>query len=180
MTSRAPFDPFGNRLSRDIRNSLSTAFAEAVEAMDGAALKRCAATWLESALPDEMAAFIAGRMRRYDRVLDRIHSENISDPCRQALIAWNEQLFFEVHEILEEIWHPASGPFRKALQGLILAAGIGEHLQYGHARAAQRLASRADQLLRQNREQLDFIVNLEELLAWLQDCEGPPPELRSV
>lgn len=177
MTTKASFDPFGNRLSRDIRNSLSSAFAEAVEARAGKALKQRAADWLESELPDEMAAFVTTRMQRYDRVLDRIRSENITDPRRQALIAWNEQLFFEVHEILEEIWHPAGGPLRKALQGLILAAGSGEHLQYGHDRAAKRLAGRADQLMRQNRKHLDFIDNLEELLTWLQRCEGPPPEL---
>jgi len=177
MNNRISFDPFSNRLARDIRNGLSTAFARAIEASDAALLEDQAATWLQAELPESFCAFVRDRMQRYSRVLDRIHSARVYDPCRQALLAWNEQLYFEVHEILEAIWQPATGEFRKAVQGLILAAGIGEHLQYGHLPAAERLSNRADRLLRRHQRHLAFIENLEDLLDWLQERHAPPPIL---
>jgi hypothetical protein len=179
MKSDITFDPFTHRLSRDIRNSLSSAFSDTLCSLDTGALERCETTWLQTGLPDAMAAYISNRMQRYNRVIDHIRTHRISDARRQALLAWNERLFFEVHEVLEDLWHPATGALRKALQGLILAAGIGEHLHYGQSSAAQRLARRADQLLRTHREQLAFINNLDDLLDWLQDCNSPPPELRT-
>jgi len=177
MHKSITFDPFTNRLSRDIRNGLSTAFARAVEASDAAALEDHAASWLQAELPESFDAFVRDRMKRYRRVLDRIHTERVDDPCRQALLAWNEQLYFEVHEILEAVWQPATGEFRKAIQGLILAAGIGEHLQYGHTAAAERLSSKSNLLIRQNHNYLTFIKNLEDLLGWLQERHAPPPRL---
>ena len=178
MKSDITFNPFTNRLSRNIRNSLSSAFSDALRSMDTGALVRCKTAWLQLNLPDAMAAYIGDRMQRYNRIIDHVRTHRISDSRRQALLAWNERLFFEVHEVLEDLWHPATGALRKALQGWILAAGMGEHLHYGQSSAAQRLARKADQLLRTHQDQLAFIGNLEDLLDWLQDCSNPPPELR--
>lgn len=174
------FDPFTDRLARDIRNGLSTAFSHALQALDSAQLERSTAKWTQSDLPPAMAAYVKDRTHRYGRVLDRIQSENEIDPRRQALLAWNEQLYFEVHEILEEVWQPATGDRRKALQGLILAAGIGEHMRYGHTDAAERLSIRADQLIRQHRPYLNFIENLDDLLGWLQRWRSTPPKLHAT
>ena len=180
MKNKKRFDPFTDRLARDIRNGLSTAFSHALQARDSAQLERSSAKWAQSDLPQAMADYVEDRIQRYRRVLDRIQSENEIDPCRQALLAWNEQLYFEVHEILEEVWQPASGDRRKALQGLILAAGIGEHMRYGHTVAAERLSIRADQLIRQHRPYLNFIENLDDLLDWLQNWKLAPPILHAT
>ena len=179
MKNAISFDPFSDRLARDIRNGLSTAFARAVYTLNSSRLEESVATWEQSEIPQPMAAYINDRIRRYRSVLDQIHSENEIDPRRQSLAAWNEQLYFEVHEILEAIWQPATGDRRKALQGLILAAGVGEHRQYGHTTAAERLSGKADQLIRRyRRPHLEFIDNLEDLLDWLQNWNASPPGLR--
>ena len=179
MKNTKKFDPFTDRLARDIRNGLSTSFSHALQALDSAQLEKSAAKWAQSDLPEAMAAYVKDRIQRYGRVLDRVQSENEIDPRRQALLAWNEQLYFEVHEILEEVWQPATGDRRKALQGLILAAGIGEHMLYDHTVAAERLSIRADQLIRQHRPYLNFIENLDDLLNWLPNWKSAPPKLQA-
>ena len=174
------FDPFNDRLARDIRNGLSTAFAQAVEDSDASSLEKLASGWLEGDIPGSFAAYITDRLLRYRRVLQKINPQYADDPRVQALLAWNEKLYFEVHELLEAVWHPATGERRKALQGLILAAGIGEHMQYDHMSAAKRLAVRADKLIREHRHHLEFIENLEDLLNWLKNWESAPPKLHAI
>lgn len=40
----------------------------------------------------------------------------------EALHLWEEERYFEVHEVLEEAWREAEGEKRRLLQGLILLA----------------------------------------------------------
>ena len=59
--------------------------------------------------------------------------------CRVAAALWNEQLFFEVHEVLEAEWKNARGAERQALQGLIQVAVAFHHLGHGNRRGARTL-----------------------------------------
>ena len=59
--------------------------------------------------------------------------------CRVAATLWNEQLFFEVHEVLEAEWKTARGDERQALQGLIQVAVAFHHLGHGNRRGARTL-----------------------------------------
>jgi predicted metal-dependent hydrolase len=52
---------------------------------------------------------------------------------------WNEGLFFEVHEVLEDVWRTVSGPVRQALQGVIQIAVAYHHQAHGNARGARSL-----------------------------------------
>jgi uncharacterized protein len=42
---------------------------------------------------------------------------------------FNQERYWEAHEVLEEIWHPATGVDRDVIQGLILTAAAFVHYQ---------------------------------------------------
>jgi hypothetical protein len=48
---------------------------------------------------------------------------------REGIDLFNEERFWEAHELLEEIWHPATGVERDIIQGLILTAAALVHYQ---------------------------------------------------
>lgn len=52
---------------------------------------------------------------------------------------FNRGLFFEAHEVWEDLWHDTAGPDRRFYQGLILAAVAVYHAGKGNARGARRL-----------------------------------------
>ena len=50
---------------------------------------------------------------------------------REGIKLFNEERFWECHEVLEQIWHPAKGAERSIIQGLILTAAALVHHQRG-------------------------------------------------
>lgn len=48
---------------------------------------------------------------------------------REGILLFNQERFWECHEVLEQIWHPAKGPERDIIQGLILTAAALVHAQ---------------------------------------------------
>ena len=50
---------------------------------------------------------------------------------REGIGLFNEERFWECHEVLEQIWHPAKGTERSIIQGLILTAAALMHHQKG-------------------------------------------------
>jgi hypothetical protein len=171
------FDPFDNRLSRDIRNTLSEAIVEALSQADTSPYRNTAAQWLSNDLHDIYVAYIQDRLRRYDLVFDRVIKHRIIDARHQALILWNQRLFFEVHEHLEQIWHSTTGDEREALKGLIQAAGVYVHLKYNHRTAAERLAVKSVDRIQKFSNYLAFIGNLDVLLVKLKGLDISPPRL---
>jgi len=79
-------------------------------------------------------ALAAARERR-----DAPAADGTARACRVAAALWNEQLFFEVHEVLEAEWKSARGDERQALQGLIQVAVAFHHLGHGNRRGARTL-----------------------------------------
>jgi len=59
--------------------------------------------------------------------------------AHHAVALWSEGLFFEVHEVLEEVWKTAAGDVRQALQGVIQIAVAYHHLAHGNLRGARSL-----------------------------------------
>ena len=57
----------------------------------------------------------------------------------QAVALWNVGLFFEVHEVLEDVWQCTGGDERQALQGVIQIAVAFHHLAHGNVRGARKL-----------------------------------------
>ena len=176
-SSAACFDPFNNRLSRDIRNTLSEAFVEALMQADQAPFRSMAERWLSENLDDVYVTYIQDRLNRYDQAFDQLSVNRIIDAKRQALILWNWELFFEVHELLERVWQKTVGDEHEALKGLIQAAGVYIHLEYNHRRAAEKLAIKSAGRLQKNSGHLTFIGNLDVLLVKLKNLDEPPPQL---
>lgn len=77
---------------------------------------------------------------------------------------FNQQLFFEQHETLEDAWIEESDSVRYLYQG-ILQIGVGfYHLRRGNYRGATRLLQRGMEYLRPFSPQC-MSVNVERLLA---------------
>lgn len=171
------FDPFSDRLARDIRNSLSTALVEVLTGGPPQAVTERAESWLSRHLAPVYQNYIHDRCERYEQVVGEIEKLHLSEPRLQAAILWNHHLFFELHELLETIWHSAKGIRRTALKGLIQAAGVYVHVSRGKPEAGFGLALKARQNLAAGAEQLAFIANLDAILQWLEQPSAAPPDL---
>jgi len=171
------FNPFTDRTARDIRNALSESFAAALVAMDPAGYLIEARKWRSQKLSAQYANYIDIRLQRYDLVFDTIREYRLDDPLQQAVVIWNQSLFFEFHDHLETLWKSATGDRRQMLKGLIKAAGVYVHLEQHHEQAAKSLAMKSFDLLRQYPHCLAFISNSETLLDKLKKCDRVPPQL---
>lgn len=173
----ARFDPFTDRRSRDIRNGLSQAFVDALDADNDQIYHRVARKWLTSHLPVLFETYVRERLERYDRIMTAGGRRPMLQPYATALDIWNLGLFFEFHEYLETIWQNTSGAEHRALKGLIKAAGVYVHLENNNRPAARRLASKARQQMVDDAHCLSFIANLDVLLERLERLELQPPPL---
>lgn len=64
------------------------------------------------------------------RLIDnRASNRNEDQILGEGMRLFNEERFWEAHEVLEEIWHPAKGEDRDIIQGLILTAAAFVHYQ---------------------------------------------------
>lgn len=172
------FDPFNDRLARDIRNSLSSALVSDLGPETGVTLDRVAGDWMRQELQSPYRAYIRQTLQQYHRIAAQIRSGHIRDPKRQALVLWNVGLFFELHELLETVWRDKRGESRTGLKGLIQAAGVYVHQSRGNAAAAQGLALRARRNLLEGRDHLAFVEDIDRLIHCLEDPSRPPPTLQ--
>ncbi len=62
---------------------------------------------------------------------------------RDGISLFNEERFWECHEVLEQIWHPAKGAERNTIQGLILTAAALVHHQKGERDVCLSMLSKA-------------------------------------
>jgi hypothetical protein len=174
---QARFDPFNDRRSRDLRNTLSEQIVDVVLRNDVQAFRLLCEHWEAVGLEGIYRDYLEDRLKRYRRAFEQLEQDDVRAPLRQALVLWNVGLYFEVHEILETIWHPAEEPLRSAIKGLIQAAGMYIHLLCGHQSAAEKLAQKAHKHLSANREGAAFIANLNDLLNHLAHVDPEPPVL---
>ena len=146
--------------------------------MDPGPYRNCVRRWREQNLAPPYADYMDDRLLRYDRVLEEIRTGEIRDPLQQAVIIWNQGLFFEFHDHLETLWKAATGDMRQVLKGLIKAAGVYIHLEQNNQQAASSLAAKAYAILEQYRDCLTFIANIQTLLNKLDTCNPEPPRLK--
>ncbi len=59
----------------------------------------------------------------------RVSTRGEDETLQDGIDLFNHERFWEAHEVLEEIWHPAKGVERDAIQGLILTAAAFVHYQ---------------------------------------------------
>jgi predicted metal-dependent hydrolase len=102
------------------------------------------------------------------------------DLFAQGIELFNQQAFFECHEVLEDLWRPMRGPRRLFLQGVIhLAVGLYHH-QQANPTGAERQLSKGLKKLAGYLPEFDG-VNTEQLyregLACLENIvNGRSPE----
>jgi len=137
------FDPFNSRQARDIRNSLSKSFLQALSERDPALYRGKTDGYLAQNLEQPFRGYVTERLQKYDAVFDRITRKDAGGKVQQAGVLWDHGLYFEMHELLEEIWVTAEGDRRKALQGLIRAAGMKIHAENYNMKAAVSMGKKA-------------------------------------
>jgi uncharacterized protein len=140
------FDPFNDRPSRTVRNTLSDMLRDCLEQDE--VFADVPVDWLKCYARPPYADYIRDRVARYRAATRDIRSMGGS-PVSRAAILWRHGLCFEAHEILEPHWLSTSGDEREGLKGLIQAAGVTVHQEAGHAAAAISLARKAVERLRQ-------------------------------
>ena len=65
------------------------------------------------------------------------------ETLREGINLFNQERFWEAHEALEEIWHPATGVERDIIQGLILTAAALVHYQKNEKTVCVSILERA-------------------------------------
>lgn len=65
------------------------------------------------------------------------------EALRQGVEYFNQQRFWESHEILEQVWNVSTGPERDVVQGLILTAAAFVHYQKGEDDIGLSILARA-------------------------------------
>ena len=70
-----------------------------------------------------------------------------SEALREGTDLFNQERFWEAHEVLEEIWHPATGADRDTIQGLILTAAALVHYQKNEKPICVSILGRAKEKL---------------------------------
>jgi hypothetical protein len=159
------FDPFRSRLARDIRNSLSNSFLLALAEKAPELYRNKAGDYLAQNLEQPYQEYVRERLKKYDVVCDTIIHKSSNDKMQQAAVLWAYGLYFEMHELLEELWVKAEGTRRKALHGIIRAAGMKIHAESGNLKAAVSMGRKARADLELYGTSLTDFAALESLAA---------------
>ena len=170
------FEPFQDRLSRDIRNELSAALPPALAQNDLAPVRAVATRYLQQNLATSYVDYIEARLAGYAKALEMMARTGAQDAITKALVLWDLGLFFEVHEILEQAWHGAHGAEKEVLQAMIRAAGFYIKGEYGYFEAGAKMANRAVTALEKNRQACTGFA-LDILLESLRKRDPVPPKL---
>lgn len=173
------FNPFEDRLSRDIRNDLSSGFAKAIETGESKLLKETLEKYRTLAPDNCYLHYILERETKYQKALAEIGNK-IDAPIAQAVVLWNHGLFFEVHEVLEHAWYSAEGQMKATLQALIRAAGVYIKLEYKFVDSAVRIAAKAVPVLKDNTGFLEKYFQPTKLITALEEVSetSSPPHLQ--
>ncbi|MCX5874766.1 MAG: DUF309 domain-containing protein [Deltaproteobacteria bacterium] len=170
------FEPFQDRLSRDIRNELSAALPPALAQNDLTQVQTVADHYLQQDLAAPYVVYIKTRLAGYAEALKIISRTDAGGALAKALVFWDLGLFFEVHEILEQAWHGAQDAEKEILQALIRAAGFYIKGEYGYFEAGAKMAGRAVAALEKNRQACTGFA-LDRLLESLRNLDHVPPKL---
>ena len=77
----------------------------------------------------------------------RASARGETETLREGIDLFNQERFWESHELLEEIWHPAKGVERDIIQGLILTAAALVHYQKNENDVCISILGRAEDKL---------------------------------
>jgi predicted metal-dependent hydrolase len=177
MMDSERFDPFNNRLCRNVLNALSENFKQVLEQKKMQPVRRVADFFLSDPLPPCVRKYIDERLAAYEQVLANVHNHQLGHPLEIAVAIWDQRLFFETHEYLEQHWMTADGEEKKLLQAIIRAAGAYVHLEQGNLTGARRIAAKAVAVLEVHQDRLTPYADIRLLLAKLRSLDPKPPLL---
>lgn len=170
------FAPFSDRLSRDLRNTLSETLLAALAKQNPEPFEAVAQDFRHRPdLSPALAEYLGERLACYRAIIAQLR-EN-PDPDQAALLLWDHELFFEFHELLEKRWLVATGVAKEVLQGLIRAAGTYVLRQQGQTAGAAKMAARARETLTKHQALLPPGFSADQLLVGLADPLARPPHL---
>ena len=89
------------------------------------------------------------------------------DTLQEGIRLFNEDFFFEAHEVWEDLWHRERGGSRLFLQGLIQVAAALHHFREGNMGGAASLVEKALTKLRQYPDEY-LGINSNRLIAYLE------------
>ncbi len=159
------FDPFMNRRARDIRNDLSHAFLRALAETNTAIFQRCGAEYLQQQLAPVFTNYVKVRLAKFTQAYASIAQFSSPGILQQAAIFWDLELYYEMHELLEHEWKEAEGSRRRALQGLIRAAGMKIHAENRNVKTAAKMGLKALADLEDHGGRLEGFTRLEAVLG---------------
>jgi len=170
------FNPFEDRLSRDIRNDLSESIVDVLAKRSLAEAETVAASYLQDEPAGPYKDYIQTRLERYARALDQIQPE--TSLLHRAAILWNLNLLFEVHEILEPPWMVASGNRKLILQALIRAVGVYINLELDYRDRAAKIAAKALPVLTELQSEVSDEIGIDELISGIEQLSSPVPKIQ--
>jgi len=95
---------------------------------------------------------------------------------REGISLFNDERFWECHEVLEQIWHPARGVERSTIQGLILTAAALVHHQKGEDDVCLRMLRKAlDKLGSQPVYEAVDLKHVREQIQEMTASKNPKP-----
>lgn len=173
------FDPFQDRLCRDVRNDLSESLPRSIKAQDLSPSLQVADRYLNTLSSQVVVDYIHDRIARYRAVLRPVKDGRLSvdDVFDIAVALWDQHLFFEFHEWLEAAWTRSRDAQKKLLQALIRAAGVYVHFENGNRTAARKLAAKALDGLRRYGDVAPACMAIERLKAKLAKLDPAPPKI---
>jgi uncharacterized protein len=179
MTS---FDPFKSRLCRNIRNELSVSLMDAIDSQDIGPANIVARKYGTEDVEPFIDRYIHDRLTRYKTIIDQIRSAHLQghDTFRVALLLWDQELFFEVHEWLEKTWRAGKGAEKMISQALIRAAGVYIHLEHGRTASARKMALKAAAGLTRYKALAPSCFNVERLIDKLKALDPVPPKFGAL
>jgi hypothetical protein len=171
------FEPFQDRLSRDIRNDLSETILTVFTQGKTAPAQLVADHYLAQNLAACYVDYIKDRLAAYEQALAVVKGRGVTDVWQQGLVLWDLKLFFEVHEVLEHVWLKTHGPEKLILQAMIRAAGAYMKHGYGYLDVAVKMAERAIKALEENRAAWPSFLDGDRLVDGLSRLDHEPPRL---
>lgn len=172
------FNPFENRLCRDVRNDLGHGFVKAVIAKDITPFRTVIRQYQSQTARDHINTYIRHRENCLKKVFDHINAYPVKPDENKLipLLLWNFELFFEFHEWLEKKWTAACGNDKKALQALILAAVVYEQLEYGRIIPAKKVALKAVLLFKEHKSLIPELFDADVFILKLTALGPVPPK----
>ena len=173
------FDPFTSRACRQVRNNLAHGLVTAISTRNPEPAATLVHNYLSGNLSAPIQRYLIARRESYRNIFKRIRAAGLTnkDIWPIMIVLWNEQLFFEVHEWLEQAWHQSQGAEKQTYQAVIQAAGVYIHLEAGRSTSADRLATKAADGLSRHCNILAGYFDVTRLLDKLKSRDPVPPKL---